>query len=130
MIGPSAVAMAPDASWAVAVAGDGTVRTLGTGVAPRAVTIDVGQPAAVALSGERLRVLWAAERTIRLHESVEGARVRERYPLRMPVAAQHQAVGVAVAACRQLTPACAVDHDRGQLSSHAIPSPIPSPRHG
>jgi TIR domain len=74
----AAAAMAPDASWVVVVTWDGTVRTLGRGgtrnVVPRAVAIDPGQPVAVALSGERLRVLWAAGGRIRLHE--EGARPR------------------------------------------------------
>ena len=73
----AAATMAPDASWAATVAWDGTVRTWGTGVVPRllrrAVAIDIGQPVAVALSGERLRVLWAAEGTIRRYEDVEGA---------------------------------------------------------
>jgi len=66
----AAVTMAPDTSWVVVVTGDGTVRTWGVGVASRmirrAVAIDVGRPVAVALFGKRLRVLWAAEETIRL----------------------------------------------------------------
>ena len=53
----AAVAMAPDASWAVTVAADGTVRTQGPGVTPRvirrAIPIHDGQPTAVALSGNR-----------------------------------------------------------------------------
>jgi hypothetical protein len=77
----AAVAMAPDASWAITVSADGTVRTWGTGVPPRvirrAVLIAGSQPAAVALAGDRVRVLWADGETIRLHENVKGARPRE-----------------------------------------------------
>jgi hypothetical protein len=77
----AAVAMAPDASWAVTVAADGTVRTWGADVTPRvirwAVPIQDGQPAAVALSGDRVRVLWATGETIRLYENVKGAYPRE-----------------------------------------------------
>ncbi len=53
----AAAAMAPDASWAITVSADGTVRTWGTGVPPReirrAVLIDGSQPVAVALAGDR-----------------------------------------------------------------------------
>ena len=77
----AAVAMAPDASWAVVMAGDGTVRTWGPGAAPRvirqAVAIDAGQPVAVALSGHRLTVIWAAEGTIRRYDDLEGAPPRD-----------------------------------------------------
>jgi len=73
--------MAPDASWAVTVAADGTVRTWGTGVTPRvirrAVPIHDGQPTAVALWGDRVRVLWATGETTRLHENVQGAWPRD-----------------------------------------------------
>ena len=73
--------MGPDASWAITVSADGTVRTWGTGVPPRvihwAVPIDGSQPAAVALAGDRVRVLWADGETIRLHENVRGARPRD-----------------------------------------------------
>jgi hypothetical protein len=76
-----AVAMAPDASWAITVSADGTVRTRGTGVPPRlirrAVPIDGHQPVAVALAGDRVRVLWADGATIRLHENVKGAWPRD-----------------------------------------------------
>src|SRR5580700_8275654 len=68
----SAVTMAPDASWAVSVAADGTVRTWGSGapsVIRQTAPVDVGQPVAVALSAEHLRVLWAAEATIRRYEA-------------------------------------------------------------
>lgn len=77
----AAVAMASDASWAVTVAADGTVRTQGPGVTPRvirrAIPIRDGQPTAVALLGNRLRVLWATGETIRLHENVQGAWPRD-----------------------------------------------------
>jgi len=77
----AAVTMAPDASWAVAMSGDGTVRTWGPGVPPRvirqAVAIDAGQPVAVALSGHRLTVIWAAEGTIRRYDDLEGAPPRD-----------------------------------------------------
>jgi TIR domain len=68
----SAVTMAPDASWAVSVAADGTVRAWGSGapsVIRQTAPVDVGQPVAVALSAEHLRVLWAAEATIRRYEA-------------------------------------------------------------
>ncbi len=77
----AAVAVAPDASWAVAMGGDGTVRTCGPGAAPRvirqAVAIDAGQPVAVALSGHHLTVIWAAEGTIRRYDDLEGAPPRD-----------------------------------------------------
>ncbi len=76
----AAVTMAPDASWAITVSANGTVRTWGTGVAPREIRQAApirGQPAAVALSGDRVRVLWATGETIRLHENVTGARPRD-----------------------------------------------------
>ena len=77
----AAVAMAPDASWAITVSADGTVRTWGTGgparVISRAVPIDGSQPVAVARAGDRIRVLWADAATIRLHENVKGARPRD-----------------------------------------------------
>jgi hypothetical protein len=98
----AAVAMAPDASWAVAVAGDGTVRTLGTGVAPGSMAIDPGGPVAVALSGERLRVLWAAEGTIRLRESAGGTRPRDEVfaaPALVRALALSPSGGTAVVAC-------------------------------
>lgn len=63
------------------MAADGTVRTWGTGVAlrliRRAVPIRDRQPVAVALSGDRIRVLWAAGPTIQLHENVKGAWPRD-----------------------------------------------------
>jgi len=77
----AAVAMAPDASWAITVSADGTVRTWGTGVPPRevrrAVPVDGSQPVAVARAGDRIRVLWTDAATIRLHETVQGAGPRE-----------------------------------------------------
>ena len=77
----AAAAMAPDASWAITVSADGTVRTWGTGVPPReirrAVPIDGSQPVAVALAGDRIRVLWTDAAAIRLHETVKGTRSRE-----------------------------------------------------
>lgn len=77
----TAVAMAPDASWATTVSAEGTVQTWGTGVPSRvihwAVPIDGSQPVAVARAGDRIRVLWADGETIRLHENVRGSRPRE-----------------------------------------------------
>src|ERR1044071_10487201 len=77
----AAVAMAPDASWAITVSAEGTVQTWGTGVPSRvihwAVPIDGSQPVAVARAGDRIRVLWADGATIRLHENVRGARPRD-----------------------------------------------------
>jgi hypothetical protein len=77
----AAVAMGPDASWAITVSAEGTARTWGTGVPPRiihwAVPIDGSQPTAVALAGDRVRVLCADGETIRLHENVRGARPRD-----------------------------------------------------
>jgi len=73
--------MAPDASWAVTVSAEGTVRTWGTGmpsrVLRRAVPVDGSQPTAVALASERVRVLWADGETIRLHENVRWSRPRD-----------------------------------------------------
>ena len=77
----AAVAMAPDASWAVTVSAEGTIQTWGTGGPARvihwAVPIDGSQPVAVARAGDRIRVLWADGATIRLHENVRGARPRD-----------------------------------------------------
>src|SRR6266567_4440919 len=75
----AAVTMAPDASWAITVSADGTVRTWGTGVAPRVIRQAApirGQPVAVALSGDRVRLLWATRDTVRLYENVGGAWLR------------------------------------------------------
>jgi TIR domain/WD domain, G-beta repeat len=98
--------MAPDASWAVVVAGDGSVRTWRTGaaqgVARGAVTIEAGQPAAVALAGNCLRILWAAEEMIRLHETVDGAEPREKVfpvPARVRALALSPSGRLAVVAC-------------------------------
>ena len=72
-----AVAMAPDASWAVTVSADGTVWTRGTGVPPRilprTVPTDGSQPVAVALARGRVRIFWADGATIRLHDNVSDA---------------------------------------------------------
>jgi hypothetical protein len=68
----------------------------------RAVAIDVGRPVAVALSGKRLRVLWAAEETIRLYENVEGASPRDDVfpaPARVSALAFSPSGGFAVVAC-------------------------------
>ncbi len=77
----AAVAMAPDASWAITVDASGTVQTWGTGAPARvihwAVPIDGSQPVAVARAGDRVRVLWADKEKIRLHENVRGARPRD-----------------------------------------------------
>lgn len=79
----AAVTMAPDASWAVSVAGDGTGtgRTWAParrrGSSSRRFPIEVGQPVAVALSGHRLTVIWAAEATIRRYDDLEGASPRD-----------------------------------------------------
>jgi WD40 repeat protein len=73
--------MGPDASWAITVSADGTARTWGTGVPPRviqgAVPINGSQPVAVARAGDRVRVLWADGKTIRLHENARGAPPRD-----------------------------------------------------
>src|SRR5260370_15352560 len=102
----AAVAVAPDASWAVVMGGDGTVRTCGPGAAPRvirqAVAIDAGQPVALALSGHLLTVIWAAEGTIRRYDDLEGAPPRDDV---FPVSAGVSAVALspsgrlAVVAC-------------------------------
>ena len=101
-----AATVALDASWAVSVSGDGRVRTWGTGAAPRVVrltvAIDAGQPVTVALSGKRLRVLWAAGETIRLYEDVEGAPPRDDSfpaPARISGLALSPSGGLAVVAC-------------------------------
>src|SRR3954454_11817732 len=102
----AAVSMAPDASWAVTVSADGTVRTWGAGGPGRvinpagpldgrppgggggAVPIAGRQPVAVARAGDRIRVLWADAATIRLHENVKGARPRDaEFPAPAPVRA-------------------------------------------
>jgi hypothetical protein len=99
-----AVAVAPDASWAVTVSADGTVRTRGTGVPPRpirwAVPIDGSQPVAVALAGDRVRVLWADGATIRLRENVPSAWPREaEFPAPVRALALSPSGVLAVAAC-------------------------------
>jgi hypothetical protein len=77
----AAVAMASDASWAITVSAEGTVRTWGTGAAATvihgAVPTDGSQPVAVARAGDRVRVLWADREMIRLHETVRRARPRD-----------------------------------------------------
>jgi hypothetical protein len=97
--------MAPDASWFVGVAEDGTVRTWGADLAPRDVrtlAIDAGQPVAVARWGNRLRVLWAVGGRIRLYENVEGARPRDGIfpaPARVRALALSPSGSIAVVAC-------------------------------
>ncbi len=88
-----ALAMAPDAAWAVGVTQDGTIRTFGTGAEPRAlphaVPVDGRQPVAVSWSGERLiRVAWAAEDGLGLYENddADGPRI-ETFPASAPVRA-------------------------------------------
>ncbi len=97
--------MAPDASWAVTVAADGTVQTWG-GVAPRvirrAVAIRSGLPVAVALSDDRVRVLLAIGETIGLHENVMGPWPRDqeyRAPAPIRALALSRSAALAVVAC-------------------------------
>jgi hypothetical protein len=77
----AAVAMAADASWAITVSAAGTVQTWGAGAAAAvirgAVPTDGSQPVAVARAGDRVRVLWADQEMIRLHETVRSARPRD-----------------------------------------------------
>ena len=101
-----AVTMAPDASWAVVVAGDGTVRTWGIEAVPRLIcqteAIDVGRSPAVTLAGERLRVLWGTEATIRLRENVEGTWTRDEVfpaPAQVGALALSSSGDLAVVAC-------------------------------
>jgi hypothetical protein len=118
----AAVAMAPDASWAVTVARNGTVRTLGTGIDQRtirrAVAIDGGAPVAVALSGNRLRVLSAAQGTIRLGEHVRGALPRQdsfTAPTRVTALALSPSGRLAAVACDDRTLRC-LDVGSGEFS--------------
>ena len=89
----AALAMGPDASWAVAVTQDGTIRTLGTGAEPRvlrqAVPVDGSQPVGVALIGSRLiRVVWAADDGLGLYENADGDEPRlETFPAPAPIRA-------------------------------------------
>jgi TIR domain-containing protein len=98
--------MAPDASWAAVVAEDGSVRIwpagAARGAARREVTIQVGQPTAVALAGDRLRILWAADGVIRLHETADGGEPREHVfpaPARVRALALAPSGRLAVMAC-------------------------------
>jgi TIR domain/WD domain, G-beta repeat len=101
----AALAMAPDASWFVGVAEDGTVRTWGADLALRDVrtlAIEALQPVAVARRGSRLRVLWAAGGRIRLYEHFEGARPRDGIfpaPARVRALALSPSGSIAVVAC-------------------------------
>src|ERR1700721_2928926 len=89
----AALAMAFDASWAVTVAQDGTIRTLGTGAEPRvlpqAVPVDDSRPVAVALADHGLiRVVWAAEDGLGLYENADGDEPRlETFPVPAPIRA-------------------------------------------
>src|ERR1700722_11303247 len=89
----AALAMAFDASWAVTVTQDGTIRTLDTGTEPRvlrqAVLVDGSQPVAVALADSRLiRVVWAAEDGIGLYENAAGNEPRlATFPVPAPIRA-------------------------------------------
>jgi hypothetical protein len=89
----AALATASDASWAVTVTKDGTIRTLGTGpeprVLPQAVPIDGSQPVAVALTDSRLiRVVWVAEDGLGLYENADGDEPRlETFPVPAPIRA-------------------------------------------
>jgi hypothetical protein len=79
----AAVATAPDASRAVTVAANGRVRIWGIGVSSRvirwAVPIHDGDPVAVAVSENRIRVLRVDGTAIWRHENVEGAVQRDGY---------------------------------------------------
>jgi TIR domain/FHA domain len=89
----AALALAPDASWAISVTRDGTIRTLGTGAEPRvlpcAVPLDGSQPVAVALTDHRLiRVIWAAEDSLGLYQSADGDEPRlETFAVQAPIRA-------------------------------------------
>jgi len=65
-----AASLAPDASRAAVVTNGGMVRTWINGAVMRADTspVPVGVPAAAALSGDVVRVLWVAEGVFRLYE--------------------------------------------------------------
>ena len=102
----AAMAMAPDASWAITVSADGTVRARGTGVPPglirQVVPIDGREPVAVALAGDCVRLVWADGATIRLRENVKGAWPRDaEFPVPAPVRALALSPSgvLAVAAC-------------------------------
>jgi hypothetical protein len=125
-----AATMAPDASWAVSVSGDGTVRTWGTGGAPRVVRLTVAidgvQAVTVALSGKRLRVLWAAGETIRLHEDVEGAPPRDDVfpaPARISGLALSPSGGLAAVACEDGTLRI-LNADTGEFGSTLATGPL------
>src|ERR1700733_1336432 len=93
LVPTAALAMAADASWAVTVTQDGTIRTLGTGAEPKvlrqAVPVDGSRPVAVALADNGLiRVGWAAEDGVGLYENPEGAEPRlETFPVPAPIRA-------------------------------------------
>jgi hypothetical protein len=89
----AALAMAPDTSWAVTVSRDGTIRTLGTGVAPtvlqKAVPVDAREPVAVALAGDGvIRVVLAAGDELGLYDNAgaNGPGMRT-FPVPAPVRA-------------------------------------------
>jgi pSer/pThr/pTyr-binding forkhead associated (FHA) protein len=102
----AALAMAPDVSWAVAVSADGTVRTLGTGSAPRvlrrAVPLDGQQVAVTLIAGRLIRVAWAAGDGLGLFESDRGAWPRNTVfaaPARITAVAFAPSGRIAMLAC-------------------------------
>jgi TIR domain len=95
----AAASLAPDASWAVTVAKDGTVRTwvhgTAAGISREAVSLTADGPVAVALSGNVValsggvvRVFWAAEGMLWLYERFPGTWPRlDDFPAPAPVRA-------------------------------------------
>lgn len=70
LVSIAAASLAPDASRAVSVTNDGIVRRWVSGAVMRAdrIPVSIGGPAAVAFSGDVVRVLWAAGGVLRLYE--------------------------------------------------------------
>ncbi len=105
-----AAAMAPDWSWAVTVADDGTVRAWDAGLKSwvNRGTVPIGaQPVTVAMSGSRrVRVLWAAEETLSMYEEIQGVWSRNdvaRTSAPVRALAVSRSGGVAVIACEDGT---------------------------
>jgi len=101
-----AVHLAPDASLALTVGNDGTVRTWAggtvTGTHRSSGRIGGGGPAAATLSGQVVTVLWETEGSLRLYRYAPGIRPQHRvFPAPGPVMAVALAPSgnVATAAC-------------------------------
>src|SRR6201989_49473 len=129
----TALAMASDASWAVTVSEDGTIRTLASGGDPRflrrVVPVDGRQPVAAALFANRLiRVIWASGDRLALFENERGAWPRNEVfaaPAPVRAVAFSPSGRIAVMACADGT-LTSLDVATGEYGRKPVAGPRPA----